>query len=96
MALLPLSAWAEIRKHLEDARYRIIQEIGNYPTPIPACDQDYNHMLAQRERLNEELARLGEFEKRSAAAEYPGTLVEAFIRSSQCIDAAEKRRLRGT
>ena len=76
------SAWDRIRKHLEDERYRIVREIGRYPTPIPACDQDYNHMLAERERVNEELARLEEAEKRSVGAADPRITIDEFIRSS--------------
>lgn len=76
------SAWHRARKQLEDERYRIAREIGQYPTPIPACDQDYNHMLVERERVNEELARLEEAEKRSAGAADPGIAVDEFVRSS--------------
>ena len=79
------SSWDKVRKQLEDERYRIAREIGQYPTPIPACDQDYNHMLAERERLNEELARLEEAERRSAAAADPRAAIDEFIRSSPWI-----------
>lgn len=76
------TAWDGIRRHLEDERYRIVKEIGKYPTPIPACDQDYNHMLAERERVNEELARLEEAERRSAGAADVRAAVDEFVRSS--------------
>jgi hypothetical protein len=76
------SAWDRVRKHLEEERYRITREIGQYPTPIPACDQDYNHMLAERERVNAELTRLDEAEKQSAGAADPRAAIEAFVRSS--------------
>jgi len=79
------SDWGGVRKQLEDERYRIAREIGQYPTPIPACDQDYNHMLAERERLNEELARLEEAERRSATAADPRAAIDEFIRSSPWI-----------
>lgn len=76
------SAWEGVRKQLEDERYRIAGEIGKYPTPIPACDQDFNHMLAERERISDELIRMEEVEKRSLAADDPFALIEEFIRSS--------------
>ena len=76
------SAWDRVRKQLEDERYRITGEIGEYPTPIPACDQDYNHMLAERERVNEELARLDEAEMRSAGGADPRAAIDEFVRSS--------------
>lgn len=76
------AVWGTIRKRLEDERYRIVREIGQYPTPIPACDQDYNHMLAERERVNEELARLDEAEKRSAGTADVRAAIDEFVRSS--------------
>ena len=75
-------AWGRARRHLEDERYRIAREIRQYPTPIPACDQDYNHMLAERERVNEELGRLDVAEKQSAGAADHRAAIEAFVRSS--------------
>lgn len=75
-------AWERVRKRLEEERYRIVKEIGKYPTPIPACDQDFNHMLAERERISDELIRMEEVEKRSLAADDPFSLIDEFIRSS--------------
>ena len=77
--------WGRIREHLEDERYRISREMVQYPTPIPACDQDFNHLLAEREQLNEELARFEQFATRSIAAADPFATIDRFIRSSPCI-----------
>jgi len=77
--------WDKVRKHLEDERYRISREIVQYPTPIPACDQDFNHLLAEREQVNEELARLEQCATRSLAAADPFAAIDQFIRSSPCM-----------
>ena len=80
--------WDRIREHLEDERYRISREMVQYPTPIPACDQDFNHLLAEREQVNEELARLELYSTRSLAAADPFAIMDQFIRSSPCIPPA--------
>lgn len=77
--------WDRIRAHLEDERYRISREMVQYPTPIPACDQDFNHLLAEREQVNKELARLEQFAMRSLASAEPFKTIDQFIRSSPCI-----------
>jgi len=80
--------WDKVREHLEDERYRISREMVQYPTPIPACDQDFNHLLAEREQVNEELARLELYSTRSLAAADPFAIMDQFIRSSPCIRPA--------
>jgi hypothetical protein len=68
-------SWDEIRKQLEDRRTWISMEISEYPSPIAGCDAHINHLLAEREQVSEELARLEEAMKR-------GVAVEDFVRSS--------------
>ena len=48
-------AWSEIRSLLEQQRFRIQEEIANYPPPITACDAQFNHLLEQRSRIAREL-----------------------------------------
>ena len=52
------SVWDEIRFRLERRRDEILERIGGYPTPIPACDVDFNRLLEERARVFEELNRL--------------------------------------
>ena len=54
----PESVWDEIRIRLERRRDEILERIGGYPTPIPACDVDFNRLLEERARVFEELDRL--------------------------------------
>lgn len=39
------------RTELKMARQRLNSEISNYPTPIAGCDAQFNHLLAQRQKV---------------------------------------------
>jgi hypothetical protein len=83
--------WREIRTALEEEQKRIFQEIGSYPPPIPACDEQFNHLLEKRDRVSRELARL----RRAASGPRSLTACREFIEeSSGLIDAEAARRLR--
>lgn len=47
------------RAKLKQERLAIQAEITAYPMPIPACDVFFNNLLERRNRVCEELARLG-------------------------------------
>jgi hypothetical protein len=49
---------AQVRSQLEAEKRRLDQEIRNYPTPIPRCDAQFNHLFEERERILRELAQL--------------------------------------
>ena len=51
---------AQVRSQLEAEKRRLDEEIRNYPTPIPRCDAQFNHLFEERERILHELARLKE------------------------------------
>jgi hypothetical protein len=48
----------ERKADLESERHRINDEIKNYPTPIPACDAQFNFLLEERARIARELREL--------------------------------------
>lgn len=48
----------ETRQQLEAERLGLQREITSYPTPIPACDAYFNHLLEQRARVCDALSRL--------------------------------------
>jgi len=84
----------EIRDHLERKRLRLAGDIVNYPTPIPACDADFNHMLAERARIEADLARLDALSTRGPAREeFVGSIAE-FAALSPDMDDAAKRRIK--
>jgi hypothetical protein len=42
---------SELRARLETERRRLDDEIRHYPTPIPRCDAQFNHLFDQRARI---------------------------------------------
>ena len=46
------------RQHLLAARSALDAEIHAYPTPISGCDAQYNHLLAERRRIQAALRAL--------------------------------------
>jgi len=80
------SVWAPIEAHLEAERRRILQAIQNYPTPIAGCDQQFNHLLAERDAIGAELARLRAAIDENLEHADPAAVIEAFIASSSHFD----------
>jgi len=48
----------EVRDHLRRIQSSLNEEIRGYPTPIPRCDAQFNHLLEQRGRLQRALDRI--------------------------------------
>lgn len=93
-AIGPLSTnWEMVKACLESERERVHAEIRAYPTPIPRCDAQFNHLIETRERLFHELARL-DAARSSAVGNDGAARVEEFIESSGCLDDDAKRRLK--
>lgn len=84
---------AAIHRRLQIERKRIDEEIGSYPTPIAACDQQFNHLLAQRSAIKDELTRLAALEGESLPAQDAIRSMAEFIQSSACLDPETKAAL---
>ncbi len=87
------SMWNEIRLHLEDRRRSLAAEIRNYPTPIPRCDAQFNHLYEQQARLARELDRIGALARKNT----PGDTIELirrFVASAPYTDDPAERQLR--
>ncbi|HEX9275864.1 MAG TPA: hypothetical protein VGA51_05625 [Casimicrobiaceae bacterium] len=78
---------SEIRAFIERARQSIDDEIRHYPTPIPRCDAQFNHLYEQRARLARELTAAAESNDAPA-------LVRAFAMSAPFGDSDDERQLR--
>ncbi len=52
------SPTARARAALAEAAAELDGEIHGYPTPISACDAQYNHLLAERRRVRAALGAL--------------------------------------
>ncbi len=46
------------KAELQVAKQKIADELAGYPTPIAGCDAQFNHLLAQRQKVNAALAAL--------------------------------------
>src|SRR5438552_7724505 len=85
-----------IRAYLRSERDRIFEEIRAYPTPIPRCDAQFNHLIEKRERLVQELALLDAAATSSTVASDGTARIEAFIDSSDYLDDDSKLRLKSS
>jgi hypothetical protein len=83
--------WKRIREHLEKKRAQILEDIVNYPPPIPACDQHYNYLLEQRVHISQELRRLNTLLQDRSASQDEFKLIDEFLTASAYIqDEAEQ------
>ncbi len=84
----------EIRLHLEGVRRALAAEIRNYPTPIPRCDAQFNHLYGQQARLARDLDRFGAPAGKNAKRGDTIELIGQFIASAPYTDDARERALR--
>jgi hypothetical protein len=84
------SPWTELADQLDEARRSILAEIRSYPPPITACDQQFNYLLEQRDRITEDLGRLALLQGQNPTA---AAVLLDFIDTSECIPQALKARL---
>ena len=87
-------AWAEIEAHLESARRSTFEEIRDYPRPIAGCDQQFNWLLEESDRIAAELSRLASVWRADATGGAGVEALAGFIDSSACLDDGLKARLR--
>jgi len=60
----------ELQHWLTGVRASLADEIRHYPTPIPRCDAQFNHLVEQRDRLARLLGGLdAALDRRNGAAE---------------------------
>ena len=75
----------EIVEHLRGLRERLAEEIRSYPTPIPRCDAQFNHLYEQQGRLARDLDRIDatreSIERFIASAPYTDDPAERDFRS---------------
>lgn len=88
----PVESWKRIRSLLKSKWDRVQEQIRQYPTPIPACDADFNAFLQEREQLSEELGRLDRAMER-AAPDDAASAIDEFLRTSRFFTDAEKRQI---
>ncbi len=77
----------EIVAHLRGVRSRLAEEIRSYPTPIPRCDAQFNHLYEQLGRLARDLDG---FESGTSDR----ALIERFVASAPYSDDPSERDFR--
>ena len=87
------SPWTELEDHLQNARRSILAEIRNYPPPIAACDQQFNYLLEQRDRIAGELSRLASIRRGNSTRETDVKGLVDFVNASDCIGHEVKKHL---
>ena len=87
MEVADRSLATEILDHLRGLKARIAEEIRSYPTPIPRCDAQFNHLYEQLGRLSRDLEAIESRKSERAAA-------EAFVASKPYTDDPAERDFR--
>lgn len=78
--------WQKIESHLEQEKRRVFDEILQYPPPIPACDVQFNFLLAERAAITQEIRRMNEiWRKKTETLDYTQATRE-FIESCKYVD----------
>jgi hypothetical protein len=86
--------WQEIRQVLEAEKQRIFQEIHYYPPPIPACDVQFNSLLAERASVLQAMGRVDGLLKQRLPAEDLASLLNEFMRTSPYVNSELAERIR--
>jgi hypothetical protein len=84
----------EVRDHLRRIQSLLNEEIRGYPTPIPRCDAQFNHLLEQRGRLQRALDRIEAPAGGSLARAEHVALLEEFAASQVYGEAAGEEEIR--
>lgn len=63
------ATWEQIEAVLMSRLASVEDEIRHYPTPIPACDAQFNYLLEQRSHIQRALAK-ARAELNTSAADY--------------------------
>ena len=84
----------EVRDHLRRLQRSVNEEIRGYPTPIPRCDAQFNHLFEQRGRLQRALERIEALAVRSPSRAECIALLEEFAASPVYAEAAAEEVIR--
>ncbi len=84
----------ELKAWLDGARTTTAREIRSYPTPIPRCDAQFNHLVEQRDRLSRLLNDLDAALDRRDGGAALREFLNALRTLPPFLDSAEERALR--
>ncbi len=87
-------ALAAFKNQLEETKIRVNKEIGNYPSPIPACDVQFNYLLEERSKISVALKQVDNLLTKCQTETVAIETIEQLIKMSSQIDDVTAARLR--
>jgi len=89
-----LRALTAFKNQLEKVKIRVNKEIGNYPSPIPACDAQFNYLLEERSKITRALKQVDDLLTKCETEIIEIETIEELIKMSSQIDDGTAARLR--
>jgi hypothetical protein len=84
----------EVADHLRYVQRSLNEEIRGYPTPIPRCDAQFNHLVEERGRLYRALERIEASAAPTPSRANCADLLEEFAASPRYIEDAAEEEIR--
>lgn len=84
----------ELRDHLAGVKRSVDAEIRTYPTPIPRCDAQFNHLYDERSRLQRFLVRINAVVGGGASARELVDALAEFAAAPAFSEHRDEQRLR--
>ncbi len=84
----------ELRDLLGGAKRAVDEEIGAYPTPIPRCDAQFNHLYERRTRIALTLDRVNDALRPGVTLEELMAVIAEFGAEAPVVGSAREERLR--
>ncbi len=88
-----VKALNEFKRHLQKVKDHINKEIGNYPSPIPACDAQFNYLLEERSKITKALKQVDSLLMKCGREIIENETIEELIKTSNQIDGGMAERL---
>ena len=83
----------EFKLQLQKVKSHINKEIGNYPSPIPACDAQFNYLLEERSKISVALKQVDNLLRKCQTEIVELEAIEEIIKTSNQIDDSMAARL---
>ena len=88
------SAGEELQRYLLRMKRQIDDDIRTYPTPIPRCDAQFNHLYEQRSRLAQAVALMNAALADDGSPQHVTHCIAQFTTGAPYSDGDEERQLR--
>ena len=89
-----LGALIEFKNQLNKVKIRVNKEIGNYPSPIPACDAQFNYLLEERSKITKALKQVDSLLMKCGRKIIENETIEELFKTLNQIDDGMAARLR--